>query len=93
MIEEKTFKTAHHMILENRKNLTVSAVKDVDSFDEKMVVMYTQMGMLIVKGADLHINKFNMESGELILEGVIDQICYSDEEKRTASGFFTKLFK
>lgn len=93
MIEESRVKTTHNIILENRKNLTVSAVKDVDSYDEKAIVMFTELGMLVVKGSDLHINRFNTQSGELVLEGIIDSLTYSEQEKRTASSFMSKLFK
>ncbi len=93
MIDEKPPVMNHNLILENRKKMTVSDVKDVDSFDEHAVVLFTQMGMLEVKGIDLHINKFNTESGELVLEGTVDSILYSAQEKRTPSSFVSKLFK
>lgn len=93
MIEENRVKATHNIILENRKNLTVSAVKDVDSYDEKAIIMFTELGMLVVKGSDLHINRFNTQSGELVLEGSIDSLTYSEQEKRTASSFMSKLFK
>ena len=57
MAEEKTTqKRIHNLVIENRKKMTVSAVTDVDSFDEQMIVMYTDMGQLTVKGENLHIN-------------------------------------
>lgn len=93
MIEENRIKATHNIILENRKNLTVSAVKDVDSYDEKAIIMFTELGMLVVKGSNLHINRFNTQSGELVLEGTIDSLTYSEQEKRTASSFMSKLFK
>ncbi len=93
MIEENRIKATHNIILENRKNLTVSAVKDVDSYDEKTIIMFTELGMLVVKGNDLHINRFNTQSGELVLEGTIDSLTYSEQEKRTAGSFMSKLFK
>ena len=93
MIEEKKAKMAQNIILENRKSLTVSGVKDVDSFDERTVAMFTELGMLTVRGGSLHINKFNMESGELVLEGEIDSLTYSEQEKRSAGNLLSKLFK
>ena len=77
MVEEKKRSAIQNLILENRNHLTVSGVKDVDNFDDKTVVAFTDLGMLTVKGSDLHINRFNMESGELVLEGTIDQLEYS----------------
>lgn len=92
MIEEKKTKSVHNLILENRRNLSVSGVNDVDSFDESTVAVFTELGLLTIKGTDLHIDKFNNETGELIVSGMTDSLSYSDEEKRTAAGFLRKLF-
>ena len=46
----------HNVILEGRKNLTISGVTDVDSFDERCISLYTQLGELVIKGRELHIN-------------------------------------
>ena len=53
----------HHLVLEDRRALTVSGVSDVDSFDDQTVAVYTDMGELVVRGQDLHINKLNVETG------------------------------
>lgn len=89
--DKKTLKMAHNLILEERKKLTVSGVMDVDSFDEETVVAFTDLGELTIKGSNLHINKINVESGDLAVEGLIHSISYSEERKTT--GFFSKLFK
>ena len=82
----------HSLILENRKKLTVSGVKDVSGFDEQSVVLDTVLGQLTIKGDGLHINKFSIETSELELEGETDSIVYS-EIQRSEGGFFTRLFK
>ena len=68
----------HHLVLEDRRALTVSGVSDVDSFDELTVVIYTEMGELTVKGQGLHINRLNVETGDLTLEGTIDSLTYAE---------------
>ncbi len=93
MIEENKFKKAHNIIMENRKNLSVSGIEEVDSFDEASIVLFTDMGVLTVKGDNLHINKLSVESGELNVEGDIVSINYSDEDTKKNSGFLSKLFK
>ena len=69
-----TVQMPHHVILEDRRALTVSGVSDVDSFDELTVIIYTDMGELTVKGEGLHINRLNIETGELTLEGMIQSL-------------------
>lgn len=90
--ERKTVQLPHHLILEDRRALTVSGVSDVDSFDEMTVVVYTEMGELTVKGEGLHINRLNVETGELSLEGSIQSLTYTDVHTRSG-GFFGRLFK
>lgn len=94
-IEEKkaiSKNTQHNFLLENREKMSISGVLDVDIFNPDMVVVQTDMGMLTIKGVDLHINKLNLESSELCLEGEISSCAYS-EKAVTAGSFFTKIFK
>lgn len=98
MEDRKSMKTTkelnHNVILENREKLSVSGVVDVDSFDEKMIVVFTEMEMMTIKGDDLHIVKLNLDVNELMIEGEIESIVYSDEENpKNAGGLFAKLFK
>lgn len=93
MIEEKKTRSVHNLILENRRLLSVSGVQDVDSFDEHTVAVFTELGMLTIKGTDLHIDKFNNETEELAVSGLVNSLVYSEEEKRTASGFLQNLFR
>lgn len=82
----------HHLILEDRRALTVSGVSDVDSFDDLTVIVYTDIGELTVKGEGLHINRLNIETGELTLEGQVHSLTYTDVPARSG-GFFGRLFK
>jgi len=83
----------HNIILEDRRMLTVSGVSDVDSFDENMVTIFTDMGELTVRGTDLHINRLSVEVGELLLEGKITSLAYQEQTPKTAGGFFGKVFR
>ena len=85
-------KKQHNFLLENREKMSISGVLDVDIFNPDMVVVQTEMGMLTIKGIDLHINKLNLESSELCVEGEIGSCTYSD--KMTSNGgFLGKIFK
>ena len=44
---------AHHIILEEREQLSVSGVEEVESFDENTIVMYTSRGTLVVRGEEI----------------------------------------
>lgn len=92
LAEQKTVHTPHSLILENRKTLTATGVSNVDSFDEQTVVAYTDLGELVIHGTNLHINKLNVDSGELILDGEITSMSYTDN-RATTGGFLNRLFK
>lgn len=83
----------HRVVMEDRAKITVSSVDDVESFEDEKVVVVTGMGTMTVLGADFHISKLNVDDGELVIEGEIDEIQYSDAARDTGSGFFGKLFK
>lgn len=95
MEEKRTAKEERcNLIMENRSKLSVTGVLDVDSFDEQTIVLMTELGALIVKGADFHINKLNVDSGELVIEGNIDICQFNDSYGGKSKGsLFSKIFK
>lgn len=93
MVDEKrTVKLPNNLILEDRKNLMVTGVSDVDSFDEQSIIAYTDFGELTIRGKNLHINKLSLDTGELAVDGEISSMSYSDNRPDN-SGFFSKLFR
>ena len=83
---------AHHIILEEREQLSVSGVEEVESFDENTIVMLTNRGTLIVRGEELHIEKLSLDGGDLKVEGTIDSLTYEDSG-RDKGGLFSRLFR
>ncbi len=83
----------HNLILENRKNLVLTGVTDVDSFDESAILLYTQLGELVIRGKNLHINVMNVETGDLSVEGDISALVYGDKDIRKKPSVLAKLFK
>lgn len=94
-MEDKKRAYAQNLILENREKLSVTGVVDVDSFNDENIILETELGTLIVKGQDLHINKLNLDNAELVVEGDIESCTYSDKEYGKSKGFsfFGNLFK
>lgn len=83
---------AHNIILENRRMLSLSGVKDVDSFDEQTVVLLTELGELTVKGLNLHIGHLDRETGEVSIDGEISDLVYT-EINLEPQGFWARLFR
>ena len=94
MEENRTVKS-HKITLNNRKVGNISGVLDVISFDISEILLETEQGMLNIKGKDLHVNRLNLEKGEVDIEGNIDAFSYSQipiGAKKTES-FLGKIFK
>lgn len=83
----------HNLILENRKNLVLTGVTDVDSFDENSILLYTELGELVIRGKKLHINVMNVETGDLSVEGDISALVYGDRDRKKKASLIGKLFK
>ena len=94
--ERKTISTGviQNLILENRGKLSISGVLDVLSFDDQVVILETELGLLTVKGENIRINKLSIDTSEVIVEGDISYLAYSDKENEKSKGsFMSKIFK
>ena len=69
-----------NLLLENRNKLNISGVLDVLSFDDQIVIVETELGLLTVKGDNLRINKLRIDTSEVIVEGDIISLIYSQKE-------------
>lgn len=96
-IEEKrqmNTNVIQNLVLENRSKLSISGVIDVLSFDDQVVVVETELGLLNVKGEDLRINKLSLDTSEVIVEGDIYNLSYSDKAPDKKGGsLIGKIFK
>lgn len=88
---EEVIRSNQNIIIEDRKKLTLSGVKDVISFDDETLLLETVLGRLTVKGAGLHIVNFDTASGDLFAEGKIYAAVYTSDEKN--GGFFSRVFR
>ena len=94
--ERKTISTGviQNLILENRGKLSISGVLDVLSFDDQIVIVETELGLLTVKGENLRINKLSIDTSEVIVEGEIYNLAYSENDMdKKSGGIFNKIFK
>ena len=74
----------HELSLKERRELTMTGVTEVVSFEEHAVVLRTALGTLIVQGRDLQLKTLSLEGGQVAVEGSISALIY--EEPR-ASGW------
>lgn len=83
-----------NLVLENRGKLSISGVLDVLSFDDQVVIVETELGLLTVKGEDLRINKLSIDTEEVVIEGEICSMNYSEKDmEKKAGSLLGKIFK
>ena len=65
------------------------------AFDVAEILLETELGMLLIKGHDLHVNRLTLEKGEIDIEGRIDSLTYSDIKStgKQAESILGRLFK
>ena len=89
--KEKFSNTPQNIILEDRARLSVTGVLDVDSFDDRQIVAKTVKGTLIMRGSDLHIDKLSLDTGDLVVTGLVTELGY--EETAPSGSLWQRLFK
>ena len=81
----------HNLMLDNRRKLIISGAEDVSGFNEETVSVKTTAGTLIIKGSGLHIEKLNLETGDVSVEGMINSLQYIGSDSSRSR--FSKLFR
>lgn len=83
-----------NLVLENREKLSISGVLDVLSFDDQVVIVETELGLLNVKGDNLRINKLSIDTSEVVVEGDIYSMLYSEKDlNKKGTSLIGKIFK
>lgn len=93
-IDSKFEDNKGNIILENRKKMTLTGVKEVISFDDEKILLNTKLGTLTIKGSSLKMNKLDVQNGDVIINGEIYYVVYSVKEvKKQKESILGKLFK
>lgn len=88
-----TDKQTHAVNLTMRKHMSINGVREVESFDESMVVLNTVCGELTIEGKDIKIGTLDTERGVVELDGTVDALFYSQGDDSKKRGFLGKLMK
>lgn len=97
-IDEKNLTTntgvIQNLVLENRGKLSISGVLDVLSFDDQVVMIETELGLLTCKGENLRINKLSIDTSEVIIEGEISSLIYRENNNdKEGQSILSRIFK
>ena len=85
----------HSVNIVDRKNILVTGVKKIESFDDTEFLMDTVMGYLAIKGEELELLKLDTLQGSVSIKGLVKSFSYLDEnmKKDKESSLIGRLFK
>lgn len=81
----------HKLTLNERKNLTMTGVTEVVSFDDSAVVLRTALGTLEIQGQQLQLKTLSIDGGQVAVDGHISSLYY--EEPRPTGSFWRRFAK
>ena len=84
---------SHEIRIGQRKEMSVTGVREVLSFDSECVVLRSVCGTMTVEGSDLKVGAFDTDRGVVNFSGRIDSLYYSADNSEEKRGFFAKLFR
>lgn len=95
MEDSKKVNSFQNIVLENREKLNITGILDVFSFDDQIIIVETELGLLTIKGNDLKINKLSIDTSDFIVDGKISSLTYSDSENyvKKNKNILSKIFK
>ncbi len=84
----------HELKITDRREIFLSGIKKITSFDNEEFLMESNMGIILLKGSSLEILRLDTHDGNVKIKGKINSFTYLDgENKQDKESFFTKLFK
>lgn len=93
-MEDTSKNFIQNVYLENREKLSISGVLDVFSFDDQIIIIETELGLLTIKGENLKITKLSLDTSDFIVEGLINNIFYSNSDNNKKNqNILTRIFK
>lgn len=84
----------HEVKMTDRKTIYLTGIKKIVSFDNEEFLMESNMGVILLKGESLELNKLDTSDGNVKIKGKINSLSYVDSKsKNKDEGLLTKLFK
>ena len=88
---ENQMQLPHRLTLNERRQLSMTGVSEVVSFDEAAVVLRTELGTLLIQGRDLQLKTLSLEGGQVVVEGIVSSLSY--EEPRESNSWLRRLLR
>lgn len=92
-MSEQEERIKHDVLIKSRQRTEMTGICDVTSFDDGTIVAQGEKFGISIEGENLKIEKFNSESGDLILNGRINGIFYFTNTNQKKRRSIIDIFK
>ena len=92
-IKEISTNLSHSFSVSERKNIIITGIVKIDSFDKEEFLIETVQGLMHIKGENLEVVKLDTYQGNITIKGKIDLVEYIEENTKKESSIFNRLFK
>lgn len=86
----------HEVSITNREKVVIRGVLNVESFDDKEVILETPLGMMHLKGENLHIRQLDLDQGSFVVDGLVAGLQYTAvgrDVRDRGKGFLDRLLR
>lgn len=84
----------HELKIMDRREISLTGIKKIISFDSEEFLLESNMGNILIKGANLEIMKLDTHDGNVKIKGKINGFTYLDgNNKGKEESIISKLFK
>ena len=85
---------SHELKLLERREISLTGIKKITSFDSEEFLLESNMGFILIKGSNLEIMRLDTHDGNVKIKGKINSFTYLDnKEKPKEESILSKLFK
>ena len=92
-IKEISTNLSHSFSVSERKNIIITGIIKIDSFDKEEFLIETVQGYMNIKGENLEVIKLDTYQGNITIKGKINGINYLEETNKKETSIFNRLFK
>lgn len=93
-VEEIVTYGSHELKLIDRREISLTGIKKITSFDSEEFLLESNMGLILIKGSNLEIMRLDTHDGNVKIKGKINSFTYLDnKEKPKEESILAKLFK
>lgn len=93
-VEEIVSYGSHELKIIDRREIALTGIKKITSFDAEEFLLESNMGPILIKGSNLEIMRLDTHDGNVRIKGKINGFNYLDnKEKIKEESLISKLFK